>query len=169
MKITNSISTDIDEIFSLYDIASAYQKTKNVVVWPSFERQLVKTELTENRQWKLIIDGQIACVWAITFNDPEIWEERDADAAIYIHRIATNPDFRGYNFVGTIAEWAKQYAKSIHKDYVRLDTLGNNTGLIAHYSRAGFDFLGINDLKSTAGLPQHYQDTKGCCLFQIKL
>jgi hypothetical protein len=66
MKITNSISTDIDEIFSLYDIASAYQKTKNVVVWPSFERQLVKTELTENRQWKLIIDGQIACVWAIT-------------------------------------------------------------------------------------------------------
>jgi ribosomal protein S18 acetylase RimI-like enzyme len=156
MKITNSISTDIDEIFSLYDIASAYQKTKNVVVWPSFERQLVKTELTENRQWKLIID-------------PEIWEERDADAAIYIHRIATNPDFRGYNFVGTIAEWAKQYAKSIHKDYVRLDTLGNNTGLIAHYSRAGFDFLGINDLKSTAGLPKHYQDTKGCCLFQIKL
>jgi ribosomal protein S18 acetylase RimI-like enzyme len=169
MIILNSSSTDIDEIYRLYDIASAYQKTKNVVVWPNFERQLVETELAENRQWKLIIDGQVTCVWAITFNDPEIWEERDADAAIYIHRIATNPNFRGHNFVEIIVNWAKQYAKSIHKDYIRLDTLGNNTGLITHYSRAGFDFLGIVDLKSTTGLPQHYQDTKGCCLFQIEL
>jgi hypothetical protein len=39
-----------------------------------------------------LIDGQIACVWAVTFNDPEIWKN-DQDAAIYIHRIATNPDF----------------------------------------------------------------------------
>jgi hypothetical protein len=83
MKIENSIATDIDEIFKLYAIASAYQKKKNVVVWPDFDRKLVETELVENRQWKLLIDGQIACVWAITFNDPEIWEEQDA--AIYIH------------------------------------------------------------------------------------
>ena len=169
MKITNSNAADIDEIFQLYAMASAYQKTKNVVVWPNFERQLVEKELAENRQWKLIIDNQIACVWAITFNDPEIWEERDADAAIYIHRIATNPDFRGHHFVKIIVDWAKTYAKEIHKDYVRLDTLGNNTGLIKHYTSAGFDFLGLFELQSTAGLPQHYQDTKGCCLFQIKL
>jgi hypothetical protein len=51
------------------------KKTKNVVVWPDFDRKLVETELVENRQWKLLIDGQIACVW-VTFNDPEIWEER---------------------------------------------------------------------------------------------
>ena len=169
MTIQNSTATDIEEIFRLYAIASAYQKSKNVVVWPSFKRELVATELAENRQWKLIIDKQIACVWAITFRDAEIWEERDADDAIYIHRIATNPDFRGHNFVAIIVDWAKQYAMSINKEYVRLDTLGNNTGLITHYTRAGFDFLGMFDLKSTAGLPQHYQDTKGCCLFQIQL
>lgn len=169
MKIENSIATDIDEIFRLYAIASAYQKTKNVVVWPDFDRQLVETELVENRQWKLLIHGQIACVWAITFNDPEIWEERDQDAAIYIHRIATNPDFRGHNFVGILVEWAKEYAQSIEKGFVRLDTLGNNIKLIEHYTNAGFDFLGIFDLQSTAGLPAHYQTTKGCCLFEIKL
>jgi ribosomal protein S18 acetylase RimI-like enzyme len=169
MKIENSVTTDIDEIFRLYGIASVYQKIKNVVVWPDFDRQLVETELAENRQWKLIIDNQIACVWAITFNDPEIWEVRDQDAAIYIHRIATNPDFRGHNFVGILAEWAKEYAHSIDKDFVRLDTLGNNVKLIEHYSTNGFDFLGIFDLKSTAELPIHYQTTEGCCLFEIKL
>jgi ribosomal protein S18 acetylase RimI-like enzyme len=169
MKIENSLPTDIEEIFRLYGIASAYQKTKNVVVWPSFERQLVATELAENRQWKLLIDNQIACVWAITFSDPEIWEERDLDAAIYIHRIATNPDFRGQNFVGILVDWAKKYAQNNNKNFVRLDTLGNNIKLIDHYTSAGFDFLGLFELKSTAGLPAHYQTTKGCCLFEIKL
>jgi ribosomal protein S18 acetylase RimI-like enzyme len=169
MKIENSLPTDIEEIFRLYGIASAYQKTKNVVVWPSFERQLVTTELAENRQWKLLIDNQIACVWAITFSDPEIWEERDQDAAIYIHRIATNPDFRGHNFVGILVDWAKKYAQNNNKNFVRLDTLGNNIKLIDHYTSAGFNFLGLFELKSTAGLPAHYQTTKGCCLFEIKL
>jgi ribosomal protein S18 acetylase RimI-like enzyme len=70
-------------------------------------------------------------------------EERDQDAAIYIHRIATNPDFRGHNFVGILVEWAKEYARSIEKDFVRLDTLGN-IKLIEHYTNAGFDFLGYS-------------------------
>jgi hypothetical protein len=52
------------------------KKQKNVVVWPNFDQHLIETELSENRQWKLIIENQIACVWAITFNDAEIWEER---------------------------------------------------------------------------------------------
>jgi ribosomal protein S18 acetylase RimI-like enzyme len=68
-----------------------------------------------------------------SFNDAEIWEERDCNDAIYIHRIATHSDFRGHNFVKIIVDWAK-YAKSIGKDYIRLDTLGNNLKLIEHYT-----------------------------------
>lgn len=95
MHIENSTINDLDEIFRLYAIASEYQKSKKtVVVWPIFERQLVETEIAENRQWKLLIGEEIACVWATTFSDEQIWEERNADAAIYIHRIATNPKFR---------------------------------------------------------------------------
>jgi hypothetical protein len=59
MKIENSVAIDADEIFRLYAIASAYQKTKNVVVWPNFDQHLIETELSENRQWKLIIENQI--------------------------------------------------------------------------------------------------------------
>jgi hypothetical protein len=58
MIIQNSTAADIDQIFQLYDIASAYQQSKGVVVWPKFERKLVETELAENRQWKLIIKGR---------------------------------------------------------------------------------------------------------------
>ena len=169
MKIENCVISDIAEIFRLYKLATEHQKAINaVVVWPEFERQLVETEIAENRQWKLIIDKQIACVWATTFSDEQIWEELNADAAVYIHRIATNPIFRGHNFVGIITEWAKQYAKSTGKDFVRLDTLGNNTKLIEHYSNSGFRFLGMFDLKNTKGLPAHYHNAP-VCLFEIKL
>ncbi len=169
MKIENCTTNDIPEIFRLYNIAAAYQKSKQtVVVWPEFKQQLVETEVAENRQWKLVIDEEIACVWATTFSDEKIWEERNADAAIYIHRIATNPDFRGNNFVSIIVGWAKQYAKDNDKDFVRLDTLGNNTKLIEYYTNAGFNFLGMFELKNTEGLPDHYHNVPAC-LFEIKL
>ncbi|MEP7233496.1 MAG: GNAT family N-acetyltransferase [Ginsengibacter sp.] len=169
MKIENSTANDITEIFRLYKIASEYQKAKQtVVVWPDFKRELVETEIAENRQWKLMIDGEIACVWATTFNDEQIWEERNEDSAIYIHRIATNPNFRGKNFVYLVVEWAREYARNAGIQFVRLDTLGNNTKLIEHYTSAGFEFLGMFDLKDTEGLPDHYHNVP-VCLFEIKL
>ncbi|GGX27971.1 GNAT family N-acetyltransferase [Aquimarina muelleri] len=167
--ITNSTINDIDEIFRLYEIASVYQKAKQkVVVWPAFERKMVEKEIQENRQWKLLLDNKIACVWATTFSDAQIWEEKNKDTAVYIHRIAVNPDFRGKHFIAILVEWAKEYAKSNHKDFVRLDTLGNNTKLIAHYTKVGFEFLGMFDLKNTDGLPDHYHNTP-VCLFEINL
>jgi len=169
MKIENCTTADLEEIFRLYRIASEYQRLKQtVVVWPEFERQLVETEIAENRQWKLVCEGQVACLWAITFSDEQIWEERNAQLAVYIHRIATNPFFRGKNFVAMIVEWAKAYAKNTGRDYVRLDTLGNNVKLIEHYTKAGFSFLGMFDLKNTSDLPPHYYNTPAC-LFEIKL
>ncbi|QXP58700.1 GNAT family N-acetyltransferase [Olleya sp. HaHaR_3_96] len=169
MTIQNATINDIEDIFKLYKIASDYQKTKKtVVVWPDFERQLVATEIKENRQFKLIINNTIACVWAITFKDDQIWETSQNDNAMYIHRIATNPEFRGQHFVTKIVDWAKGYASTKAIDYIRLDTLGNNTGLIAYYKQSGFDFLGIFDLKNTNGLPEHYHN-QPACLFQIQL
>lgn len=169
MIIQNCTINDIPEIFRLYRLASEHQKAINaVVVWPEFEKELVEKEIAENHQWKLIIDGQIACVWATTFDDEYIWEERNADAAVYIHRIATNPDFRGQNFVSKIVDWAKVFAKNNHKDFVRLDTVGNNIKLIELYKKSGFNFLGFVKLKDTSKLPSHYH-VLPACLFEIKL
>jgi GNAT superfamily N-acetyltransferase len=168
-EIENSSIDDLSEIFRLYNFASAYQRQKQtVVVWPEFAPEMVKTEIAENRQWKLLINNRIACIWATTFSDEQIWGERNKEAAIYIHRIATNPDFRGQNFISIIVEWAKRYALLQRKDFVRLDTIGNNTGLIKHYTHAGFTFLGMFELKDTTGLPAHYHNAPAA-LFQIKL
>jgi ribosomal protein S18 acetylase RimI-like enzyme len=169
MVIKNVTITDIGEVFKFYKIASEYQTAKKkVVVWPDFERAMVETEIAENRQFKLLINNEIACIWAITFSDKQIWEERNKDTAVYIHRIATDPKFRGNNFVADIVTWAKEYVKQKNIQFIRLDTLGNNIKLIAHYKSAGFDFLGLFNLKNTDRLPDHYQ-LAPVCLFEINL
>jgi len=167
MEIQHSKLKDIDEIFRLYRLATEYMRSKpNAVVWPEFEREMVEQEIAEDRQWKLLIDGKIVCVWATTFSDEQIWEEKNEDAAVYIHRIATNPDFRGRNLVAAIVAWSKIFARKNNKKYVRLDTMGENQGLIEHYTKMGFTFLGMFDMKNTEGLPEHYQNGQAA-LFEL--
>ncbi|WP_211436635.1 GNAT family N-acetyltransferase [Campylobacter sp. RM15925] len=69
------------------------------------------------RRLSIKINGTIACIWAIVFDNAQIWQERNADAAIYIHRIAVNPNFRGQNLVWHIVDWAKEYALKSSKNF----------------------------------------------------
>jgi ribosomal protein S18 acetylase RimI-like enzyme len=169
MIIQNSTLNDLQEIFALYNTATEYQKIKFPEnQWPVFNQELIKTEIAENRQWKIIEENKIASIWAHTFSDPQIWEERYADPAIYIHRIATNPTFRGRNYVSEIVKWSREFAKQNDKKFIRLDTCGDNKKLIAHYINCGFDFLGMKRLKNSDGLPSHYANAE-VCFFEIKL
>ncbi len=169
LEIKNSSLRDVDAILKLYDAAIELQTKKNMVIWPKFERSLVEKEIQEKRQWKIMIDNEIACTWSITFQDKEIWGEKDDNNSIYIHRLAGNPDFRGYRFIDVIVQWAKAYALSKGRRYIRLDTLGNNTRLIEYYTSAGFDFLGIFKLTDTKNLPAHYRREPNRCYFEIAI
>ena len=166
MDIQNSTIDDLAEIFHLYRMATDLQNAKQVVPWPEFDRTLIETEIDEKRQWKLLINSEIACIWATKFSDPLIWGEKNLDPSVYIHRIATKPAFSGKNLVAKIAEWSLQYAKKNNKTYVRMDTVGQNEKLIEHYKNCGFEFLGLSKLTTTDGLPVHYHNAT-VSLFQF--
>jgi ribosomal protein S18 acetylase RimI-like enzyme len=168
MQILNSSIEDIASIFKLYEEAIIFQKTKFNKHWQGFERTLVETEISENRQWKIVIDEQIACIFAVTYDDVLIWGEKSNDPAIYIHRIATNPAFRGQHFVKAIINWANAFCKLNNKKFIRMDTWGDNEPLIAYYQSCGFQFLGLTTLQKSEGLPKHYE---GACLslFEIEV
>lgn len=164
MIVKNSIHSDISYIFDLYKQATSYMKSKKQVHWPDFSKELISKEIDENRQWKLIIDDQIACIWATTLNDEIIWGDNN-DPSVYIHRIATNPNFRGQNLVKNVLNWSNEYGRIRNLKYIRLDTVGLNTGLINHYQKNGFQFLGSKELENTNGLPEHYNAGE-VCFFQ---
>ncbi len=168
MEIKNCVLADADEILSLYQHARNFQTEKKMVVWPVFSKTFVEQEIKEGRQRKIMAGSDIACNWAITFSDEEIWEDRDKQDGIYIHRIATNAKYRGNRYIDKIVAWAQLYAHENDRKFIRLDTLGNNVKLIEHTS-AGFQFLGMFKLTNTATLPAHYQQEPNCCLFEMEV
>lgn len=167
MIIKNSELTDVPKIFNLYRIATDYMKSKNQVYWPKFPIELILNEIKENRQWKLLIDEKIACIWATSLNDELIWGNKK-EPSLYIHRIATNPEFRGQNLVARLIEWANTFGKKKDLKFIRMDTVGMNKGLIEHYKKLGFDFLGVKRLEKTDGLPAHYKNGE-LCYFQKEI
>ena len=169
MTVENCTGNDVDTILFLYQAARDLQTQKKMVVWPVFERSFIEKEIREQRQWKLVTGETIACNWAITFNDKEIWGEMDNNDSIFIHRIATNPLMRGNRYIDNIVDWAKMYTRQTGRNFIRLDTLGNNTKLIEHYTSAGFRFLGITKLTDVTNLPGHYHKEPNCCRFEMRV
>ena len=99
MTFEASTINDIDSIFQFYDMAVEYQKTKFNKHWKGFERDLVEKEISENRQWKIIINNEIACVFAITFEDENIWKEKN--------------DIIFSNFFNPFCKWIKFFIRNI--------------------------------------------------------
>ncbi len=168
MQIINSSIQDLETIMSLYSQAIAHQAAVSDLVWKGFDIGMVRSEIEANQQWKIVIDNQIACVFMIAKNDPAIWDEKDSDSAIYIHRISTNDAFRGYGFVKIITDWAINYAKENQIDFVRLDTWQENAKLHSLYLKAGFTYIGIKSIEPPTILPKHYWGTT-LGLFEIKI
>ena len=167
MQIKLCTIEDADTILLLYEDARRLQREKKMVVWPHFDKAYIENEIREQRQWKGMEGADIACNWVVTYVDESIWEEKENGDAIYLHRIVTNPRHRGNKLINEIVEWAKKFASEKDRHYVRLDTLGNNKKLIDHYTLAGFEFLGMFQLKDTRKLPAHYREEPNCCLFEL--
>ncbi|WP_219226074.1 GNAT family N-acetyltransferase [Pedobacter antarcticus] len=168
MKIINSTAADLEEIFNLYDSGTEYQKKVAEKHWIGFDSEMVLHEIEAKQQWKLMNGTQIAGIFCTTFDDPEIWQEKNADPAVYLHRIVTHPDYRGKNLIQQIISWAKDHAFTHHKKYIRMDTGSGNDKLNNYYISQGFDYLGITTIPLTAKLPAHYKGASSS-LFEIAL
>ncbi len=168
MHILPSLPEDIPAIFKLYDDAVAFQKTKFDKHWLPFDGAMVEKEIAEQKQWKIIEGNDIACIFAIAYDDPFIWKEKNVDPAIYIHRIVTHPSYHGRGYVKTIVEWAKERAREAGKRFIRMDTWGDNQKLISYYQQCGFNYLGSVTPEASDHLPQHYSAIF-LSLFEIKM
>ena len=165
MKIDNSDINDLEKILELYQEATKLMESKNQVSWPKFSTALITNAINELRQWKLTVKNEIVCIWTTTTNDELIWGTENNTPSIYIHRISTSPNFRGRNLVKHIVNWADTYCTTNNLKFIRMDTVGLNRGLITHYEKLGFNFIGTKNLKNTIGLPAHYNEAP-VCLFE---
>jgi|SRR6185437_4672786 len=170
MTITPTEPGDLADIETLFTLAIEYQRSKGSYSWQGMDRPLIKREIAERLHWKIIGDGVIACFFSIAFTDRVVWDERDVDPSIYLHRIVTNPLFRGAGYVRHIVAWAEDYGRSMGKDYIRLDTGRDNQRLNAYYRECGFEYCGVKQFPDDAdpAVPRHYLGS-GISLFERRI
>jgi ribosomal protein S18 acetylase RimI-like enzyme len=169
MEILNAVVDDSQTIFDLYDKAIEFQKTVFDKTWLGFSPELVATEITEKRLWKIVENGDaIACIFSVAYADPIIWGLQSHESAMYIHRIVTNPEFRGRAYVRAITSWAIEHARENGLRFVRMDTWGDNQKLIDYYRDCGFRFLGLTTPAESPTMPAHYRGIE-LSLFEIDL
>jgi GNAT superfamily N-acetyltransferase len=168
MEIKHTTIEDIESAFGLYRAAVDYQRINGYNLWPEFERSLIEKEINEKRHYKIVDGNEIACVFSVVYNDPVIWEEKDKEASVYLHRIATNPTFKGKGIMQLIKKWAADHARSQGRKFLRMDTWGDNEKLKEYYIRCGFNYLGKKHLPLPNPLPRHYWGST-LSLFEIAL
>jgi ribosomal protein S18 acetylase RimI-like enzyme len=156
--ITESTLDDVPEIRDLFAAAIEYQKTKSGNPWRGLNEPGLINEISNRLHWKILEGNRIAAFFSIAFTDRLIWDERDADPAIYLHRIVTNPAFRGRGYVNAITDWAEAYGREAGKLFIRLDTDRDNARLNAYYQQCGYTNCGIKTFHDTNNplIPKHY-------------
>ncbi len=168
MQITLSQTADIPEIFKLYDEAIAYQKLVKGNTWKGFEISLIEQEIAEQRHYVIKENDEISCTFVLAFDDELIWKEANKDKAVYIHRVAVNPKFRGKGYIKVIIDWLTGKAEDLDIDYIRLDTESGNDKIKNYYLSCGLTFKGSTQIDWEEGMPAHYKNAT-LILFEIKL
>ena len=166
--IQKSTGEDLDIIFGLYREAVSYQEKNGYSRWPEFERALIEGEVRDGRHYKILDGDAVACVFSVVYNDPIIWKEKDEQPSVYLHRIATNPDYKGRGMMNLIKDWAHENARQLGRKYIRMDTWRDNEQLKNYYINCGFKYLTQIDIPANHELPSHYWGIS-LSLFEIEV
>lgn len=153
MQIVHTDLTDLPFVCWLFDEAIIYQKRKGYPVWIGYDMTVLQNDIADFRQYKLMIEEEIACIFSVCYEDEMVWGERDNNNAIYLHRIVINPAFKGRRLVGVIVNWALTHAQEQGRPLLRMDTWGNNENIIAYYQTFGFYIVDYYQMPDTADIP----------------
>lgn len=158
MQVKNTIEEDLPFIYSLFERAIDYQKSKGYPVWAGYDKQTLINDITNGLQYKIVIDDKIACIFSICYEDSIIWRDREQGDAIYLHRIVVNPLMKGLKQFEKVLIWAKNHARERNMKYIRIDTWGNNPNIIDYYKSFGFYFIENYTTLNSPDLPVQHRD-----------
>lgn len=156
LEFTTTRKEDLPQVMGFFDAAILYQRARRQPEWPRFAPGFIAEEIMQGRHWK-ISDGQLTQgYFSVQYNDPVIWGERDTDPALYLHRIVANPELKGRGLMPALYDWALRHARKLGKQYVRMDTWGNNVRLRNYYTACGFIYIGQKQLQPQGQPAAHY-------------
>lgn len=137
---------DLSTVLAIYDDGALFLRSKGFsnapYPQPGWVRDIVHGDiaagtvfLCRHQSGRAI--GTIRLLWS----DRGMWPEGSAEA-LYVHGLGIRNDVRGHGIGALMLQWAKGYARSHGRQYLRLDCEATNLALRHYYERLGFAFCG---------------------------
>lgn len=153
MEIRNTTAEDRSMVRWLFKEAMTLQGVRGHKVWSVLDQEGLERDLQNGLQYKIVDRNDVVGVFSIQYSDPHIWGDRDQGDAIYLHRIVTNPRFKGQRLFEKVLDWVKAHAMGHGRAFVRMDTWADNARLIAYYRFFGFELAGHHRTDDNPELP----------------
>ena len=154
MEIRKSTTCDICDLMKIFDEARGTIATLGIDQWqdgyPS--HKIVLTDIELSRSYSAVIDGEI-CGTFVLVDDGEVTYDKiydghwitgdDSQSYVAIHRVAISVKNRGQGVSTSIINYAADYAKSLSRSSLRIDTHEGNKVMRRMLEKHGFTYCGI--------------------------
>jgi len=157
MHIRLAIQEDLASLAALVSRVVPLMRAEGNLQWDDTypNPQGFGRDIERGQLWVAEIDGRIVGVVAITA-DPEPdyiqadWDHKEA--ALVVHRLAVDPDFRGVGVARALMKHAEEVARSHSIHAIRIDTNIENQATQRLFPGLGYRFAGEISLQMRPGL-----------------
>ncbi len=166
MNVEPASIDDLPQIQEAYAEGRRKQQKQGTLVWPEFSDESLLAEVRERKLFRVMDDGAMVGTFAIAYQDPAVWGDRERDAHVYLHRIARCPTELRHGLLQVVVDWACAHCRELRREGIRMDTAAASSQLVAYYERAGFVVVGRRVIGDDPTLPAHYYGTE-IALFEM--
>ena len=139
---------DLRKIKKLTEACAKALQQQNISQWnehyPSLEK--LQNDIEKEELYVLEEENMIIAIIVLTPNMDEVYRNIDwlskTDNNLYVHRLATSPEFWGKGYARTMMDFAEEFAKNKNFTSIRLDTFSKNTRNQKFYKARGYTKLG---------------------------
>lgn len=165
MNVEPASIGDLPRIQEAYAESRRRQLECGTLVWPEFSDASLIAEVRARKLFR-VMDNDMMGTFAVTYEDPAVWGERERGAHVYLHRIARSPSGTSRGLLRSVIEWACAHSRELQREGIRLDTAAASSQLVAYYEQAGLVVVGRHIIGPDPTLPTHYHGTE-VALFEM--
>ena len=139
---------DLREIKKLTEACAKALQQQNIFQWnehyPSLEK--LQNDIEKQELYVLEAENTIISIIVLTSKMDEVyrninWLSKTGNN-LYVHRLATRPEFWGKGFARKMMDFAEEFAKNKNFTSIRLDTFSENIRNQKFYESRGYTKLG---------------------------
>ena len=139
---------ELREIKTLTEACAKALQQQNIFQWNAHYPSLKKLQNDIEKQELYVFEAEntIISIIVLTSKMDEVYRNIDwlseTDNNLYVHRLATHPEFWGKGYARTMMEFAEEFAKNKNFISIRLDTFSKNIRNQKFYKARGYTKLG---------------------------